>query len=60
VALKEAFLDLFGIACAKDASVAGSLGVLWWFQSVECEALLERLMIGRWMSLPHSSGVVFS
>jgi hypothetical protein len=37
VVLKLAFLDLFGIAHAKDASVAIKLEFFEWFQLVECE-----------------------
>jgi len=35
VALKEAFLDLFGITYANDAFVPAHLEFFWWFQSVE-------------------------
>jgi hypothetical protein len=34
MALKEAFLDLYGIAC-KGCFYCGSLGAFWWFHSVE-------------------------
>jgi hypothetical protein len=46
MALKEAFIDLFGIVCAKDAFVTSHLE-LSGGSSSGMPALLERLMIGK-------------
>ena len=53
--LEDVFPNLFGIACAKHTS----LKLTWSFQVAPLngmQALLEWLMIGRWMSQPLSSG----
>jgi hypothetical protein len=58
VALKETSLDLFGIACANDASIVAHLEFYGGSNKWNVR-LLERLMIGRCMSFC-LQGVVFS